>query len=120
MLILRVLDIHRRQRAILHRIILPVKGGLTLRCGLVVRSIEMARFLHGRILVESVNRGHGEMHSAARRRTEQRFEAVQGGRVDCQEGGKWVLPKNRASVLLLHRIIVKVPWIVLDSVTCRD
>lgn len=66
MLVLKVLDIYRRQRAILRCIILPVKGWLTLLCGLVVRSVDMARCLHGRILVESVNRGHGEMHSAAR------------------------------------------------------
>lgn len=47
-------------------IVLPVKGWLTLMCGLVVDSVDMAHCLHGRILIESVNRGHDEMHTGAR------------------------------------------------------
>ncbi len=46
MLVLKVLDIYRRQRAILRCIVLPVKGWLTLMCGLVVDSVDMAHCLH--------------------------------------------------------------------------
>ncbi len=66
MLVLKVLDIYRRKRAILRCVMLPVEGWLTLKCGLVVDSVDMAHCLHRRILIESVNKGHDEMHTGAR------------------------------------------------------
>ena len=85
---LKVLDIYRRQWAILRCIVLPVEGWLTLLCGLVVHSIDTAHCLHRRILVEGVNRGHDEMRTATRSRVEQGFAAVKGDRVECKDGGR--------------------------------
>lgn len=109
MVVLKVLDVYGRQRAILRSIPLPVEGWLTLMYGLVAHSVDMAHCLHRRILVEDVNRGHDEMHAAVQESVARSCEAVNGRRMKSKDGGKWVLPGNRASLLLLQQIIVESP-----------